>query len=63
MKYMYIYHICWGLPSGEVILIGGESTSIRTTTERDSEDGAICRDSLCGNSGEWKIQLHTSAEI
>ena len=33
-------HICWGLPSGEVILMGGSSTSGLTTTERVSADGS-----------------------
>ena len=31
-------HICWGLPSGEVILMGGSSST--TTTERVSVDGS-----------------------
>ena len=31
-------HICWGLPSGEVILMGGSSST--TTTERVSADGS-----------------------
>ena len=30
-------HICWGLPSGEVILMGGAHTEI---TERVSSDGS-----------------------
>ena len=33
------YHICWGLPSGEVILMGGQAgTAI--TIERVSADGS-----------------------
>ena len=31
-------HICWGLPSGEVLLLGGWSSP--TTTERISTDGS-----------------------
>ena len=33
-------HICWGLPSGEVILMGGWSSSSKTNTERVSADGS-----------------------
>ena len=32
-------HICWGLPSGEVILMGGGGSSSKTT-ERVSADGS-----------------------
>ena len=31
-------HLCWGLPSGEILLMGGDSS--RTTTERLSSDGS-----------------------
>ena len=31
-------HLCWGLPSGEVLLLGGYDS--RTTTERISADGS-----------------------
>ena len=32
------YHLCWGLPSGEVLLLGGQMSM--TTTERVSADGS-----------------------
>ena len=32
-------HICWGLPSGEILLMGGSSSLSKTTTERLSSDG------------------------
>ena len=31
-------HLCWGLPSGEILLMGGQSSS--KTTERLSSDGS-----------------------
>ena len=34
------YHICWGLPSGEILLMGGNDNSAKTTTERLSSDGS-----------------------
>ena len=34
------YHICWGLSSGEVILMGGLNSDCKTTTERVSADGS-----------------------
>ena len=33
-------HLCWGLPSGEVLLLGGRSRTSRQTTERVSADGS-----------------------
>merc|ERR1712113_1135957 len=32
------YHLCWGLPSGEILLMGGRSSS--KTTESLSADGS-----------------------
>ena len=32
------YHLCWGLPSGEILLMGGFHS--KTTTERLSADGS-----------------------
>ena len=34
------YHLCWGLPSGEILLMGGNDNSAKTTTERLSSDGS-----------------------
>ena len=31
-------HLCWGLPSGEVLLLGGRESP--TTTEKVSSDGS-----------------------
>jgi len=33
-------HLCWGLPSGEVLLMGGGNSDAATTTERVSPDGS-----------------------
>ena len=32
-------HLCWGLPSGEILLMGGQDSSLSKTTEKLSSDG------------------------
>ena len=43
-------HMCWGLPSGEVILMGGDNS--KTTTERVSADGS-------SSSPDFNLQYET----
>ena len=33
-------HLCWGLPSGEILLLGGQTGSAQQTTEKISVDGS-----------------------
>ena len=35
-----VQHLCWGLPTGEVLLLGGYYSGVENTTERVSADGS-----------------------
>jgi len=40
LRYARENHLCWALPSGEVLLLGGQASSSKTTSERVSADGS-----------------------